>query len=277
MSNHSKGNGEGGLSTNVGSVLAGVLGATAHQANPVKPDVTVCFGPSCPDRRRLFRNDTHDRGFGEHGPRWERPDNRQGGQRPQRAPVPEVFGSITLDSVDRIELKLTFHEDAHCDLIPQRLRLDTRLDKKALLGNQYVDRGIQPIKSNHTQASLIRVGLANNGFYLADARSYRKHEPDTKIRYYNRPKRCVVLEFRRNVIGAIPLDSVTQDEVRALANLSWSECFIWDNTQAEPLPGHKPDRSVTINCRGPERDTKPKRMIAIRDGSIVSVPAVVES
>jgi hypothetical protein len=277
VSNHSNGNG-GGLSTNVGSVLANVLGATVPEVNLVEPDTKVCFGPSCPDRRRPFRNDTHDRGFGEHGPRWDRPDNRQGTQRSQYVPVSEVFGSVALDSVDRIELKLTFHEDAHCDLIPQQLRLDTtKIDKKKVLGSQYVDRGTQPIKSNHTQASLIRVGLANNGFYLADARSYRKHEPDRVLKYYNRPKRCVVLEFRRNIDGAIPLDSVTQDEVRALANLSWAECFVWDNTQVEPLPGHKPDRSVTINCRGPERDMKPKRMLAIRDGSIVSVPAVVES
>lgn len=277
MSNHNNGNGEGGLGTNVGSVLAGALGATVPEVNPVKPDAKVCFGPSCPDRRRAFRNDTHDRGFGEYGPRWERPGNHEGTQRHQRVPVPEVFGSIALDSVDRIELKLTFHEDAHCDLIPQRLRVDTHIDKKKLLGSAFVDRGTQPIKSNHTQASLIRVGLANNGFYLADARSYRKHEPDTKLKYYSRPKRCVVLEFRRNIAGAIPLDSVTQDEVRTLANLSWAECFVWDNTQVEPLPGHKSDRSVTINCRGPERDMKSKRMIVIRDGSIVSLPAVVES
>ena len=98
-------------------------------------------------------------------------------------------------------------------------------------------------------AGLIRRGLYNNGYVLADLNWFE-----------NRGKFVVVAAFRpvSPDVTAPKLSEKTVTALRALSTTTWNFCHVWEN----------PNGVVTVNFVGRNPDKKPARSIVIRNGAI---------
>jgi len=251
----------GSVGTNVGFALARVLGApeVPVQENGRESDQTDNNQPKVEGVRPEFRGGRYH---------YE-------GQHP-KGPAPEILGTVELATVEKILVKFSFFEDMHFDLIPEDIKVREQLDRKKLLGDTYVDGGIQPIVAHTIGLGLVRRGLTNQGFHLADVFVYDKTERHPTLRYYNRRKYAVTLEFRRGDGASVEISRKMTDHLRRLANIVWQDCFVWDNTgKAANVDGEK-DLSVTVNCRNPLIGCKSTKALGVRDGKVQVVEKETE-
>ena len=249
------------IAINVGSALARALGAPE---NPPALQMSGCESDQ--------NNETQTQ------VEVTRPDFRDGRyhyRNQGRGPVPEILGTVSLDGVEKIQVKFSFFEDTNFDLLPQDIRVQEQLDRKKLLGDSYVDGGVQPIVAHSVSLGLVRRGLTNQGFSLTDVFVYDKTERHPDLRYYNRKKYAVTLEFRR-YSDSVKVSGRMAEELRRLANIVWQDCFVWDNTgKAANAEGEK-DLSVTINARNPLLGCKSKKALVIRERTLQVVKEETE-
>jgi hypothetical protein len=248
------------VGTNVGFALARALGA---------PEVPV------QDQNNDRKSDQNQNNQPVAGVRPEFRDGRYHyeGQR-LGGSVPEVLGEVSLATVEKILVKFSFFEDTHFDLFPIDIEVREWLDRKKLLGDSYVDGGIQPIIVHNIGLGLVRRGLTNQGFHLADVFVCEKTERHLRL-HYSRKKFAVTLEFHRGDNASVELSRKMADHLRHLASIIWQDCFVWDNTEATNTDGKK-DMSVTVNCRNPLIGCKSMKSLVVRDGNIQVVEKETE-
>lgn len=124
-----------------------------------------------------------------------------------------------------------------------------------------VDTGTQVISTKRpTQSAVIRRGLANNGFRLANLHWFSRQSNPKDHKQSSEPLYVVVACFIRGANDSVPTTAEVA-ALRALASMTWSQCFVWDN----------PNQLATINFLGRLADQKPKQSITVRDGSVVAL------
>jgi hypothetical protein len=127
-----------------------------------------------------------------------------------------------------------------------------------------VDTGVPIIRNPElSHAALIRRGLINNDFQLADLYFYEQAAKGTEP--WHKPSyviTAVYLQYDKSQKLDVTPD-VTK-ALRALSAMAWKNCEIWDN----------PDASVTINFGGREGNpnVKPKNAIRISGRTIIATP-----
>ncbi len=124
-----------------------------------------------------------------------------------------------------------------------------------------VDTGIAVFGKNginNVQVGMIRTGLTNNLFRLVDAHWFEKKAFLGKKTQY-----VVVLSFKKGAEEVLDLKKKTTYAIRALANMVWGQCHVWDN----------PNGTATINLTS-RQQCAPKKALVTRDRVIVSEEVV---
>lgn len=204
----------------------------------------------------------------------------------QRRPAPAVVnGTLSLaetetrDPLQGVLVKFNFGEK-YLDLIPAgvpqvdresdgmmdvyhqiaalQAGLDQSLTRLGRVRPGRVDTGTNVLAVNWpVHAAILRRGLANNGFRLVGIHWFSRDKDERRTYVLN-------AAYIRSGRGIELTDSVTQ-ALRDLANMTWGQCFVWDNPPGNP---------ATVNFVDVQRRQKPKFALAVRDGQVAALEAV---
>lgn len=175
----------------------------------------------------------------------------------------QVLGEASLN-VARVLLKCSFFQDQHGYLVPRGIEDRGEHNNRAIVG--YKDDGKQEIGAHVVDVSVLRVGMANNRYFLNQAWVNYKMETDLRDASRRRKKIVVNMQFER---GDAPtdLDRKLVGGLRDLANTVWKDCYVWANPDNAMSPG----KSVTINLRAPMNRNRPaETKLKIEGGVLVA-------
>ena len=179
---------------------------------------------------------------------------------------PEILGQVSLtDTADgRSVKKILVHFKVPKDLIPRGLLPKEHRDQKQVLGSDYGNKikGKQAIIVYDVQVAFLRKGLANHGWFLAEANYYEKQEDNFSRPGEKRTVYIVCLTYSKSSENPLKLASTTLAGIRGLSNITWSECFVWDNTAKAAEA-----ESISLHCRH-SQGSRLRRIVAVRGGNI---------